>query len=65
MNDFDRLEEKVSRMVKTVQALKAENLKLKEEIAGLSSSNSEREQERKVIKNKIDALLELVESIEE
>lgn len=65
MNDFDKLEEKVSRMVKTVQALKAENLKLKEEISGLNSCNSEREQERKVIKSKIDALLELVESIEE
>jgi len=65
MKEFDKLEEKVGQMVKTVQELKSENKKLKEEIAGMNRDYSDREQEKEAIKSKISTLLELVESIEE
>jgi len=65
LKDFDKLEEKISRLVNSVKALKNENQKLHKELQTVKQDSSLRDGEKNEIKKKITALIELVDSIEE
>lgn len=65
LKDFDKLEEKISRMVNSLKTLRDENQKMKKELQSIKQDSSQRDGEKNEIKKKIAALIELVDSIEE
>jgi len=65
LKDFDKLEEKIGRLVHGLKALREENQKLKKELNAIRQDSSQRDGEKTEIKKKIAALIELVDSIEE
>jgi FtsZ-binding cell division protein ZapB len=65
LKDFDKLEEKISRLVTNLKTLKDENQKMKKELQTIKQDSSHRDGEKIEIKKKISALIELVDSIEE
>lgn len=65
LKDFDKLEEKIGRLVSGLKALKSENQKLHKELQSIKQDSSQRDGEKNEIKKKIAALIELVDSIEE
>jgi FtsZ-binding cell division protein ZapB len=65
LKDFDKLEEKISRLVNGLKTLKDENQKMKKELHTIKQDSSQRDGEKNEIKKKIAALIELVDSIEE
>jgi FtsZ-binding cell division protein ZapB len=65
LKDFDKLEEKISKMVNGLKTLRDENQKLKKELQAIRQDSSQRDGEKNEIKKKIAALIELVDSIEE
>jgi FtsZ-binding cell division protein ZapB len=65
LKDFDKLEEKISRLVHNLKTLKDENQKMKKELQTIKQDSSQRDGEKNEIKKKIAALIELVDSIEE
>jgi FtsZ-binding cell division protein ZapB len=62
--DFDKLEEKISRLVNALKTLKEENQKLQKELQATRHDSSQHDGEKNEIKKKIAALIELVDSIE-
>jgi FtsZ-binding cell division protein ZapB len=65
MKEFDKLEEKITRLVASVKQLKDENQALKKDLSELQSDSSQYTQERNELKKKVTALLELVDAIPE
>jgi FtsZ-binding cell division protein ZapB len=65
LKDFDKLEEKINRMVNGLKTLREENQKMKKELQTIKQDSSQRDGEKNEIKKKITALIELVDSIEE
>jgi len=65
LKDFDKLEEKISRLVNGLKTLRDENQKMKKELQSIKQDSSQRDGEKNEIKKKIAALIELVDSIEE
>ena len=65
LKDFDKLEDKITRLVHGLKALREENQKLKKELQAIRQDSSQRDGEKSEIKKKIAALIELVDSIEE
>jgi FtsZ-binding cell division protein ZapB len=65
LKDFDKLEEKISKMVNGLKTLRDENQKLKKELQAIRQDSSQRDGEKNEIKKKITALIELVDSIED
>jgi len=65
LKDFDKLEEKIGRMVHGLKTLREENQKLKKELQTIRQDSSQRDGEKNEIKKKITALIQLVDSIEE
>jgi len=65
LKDFDKLEEKISRLVNSLKTLRDENQKMKKELQSIKQDSSQRDGEKNEIKKKIAALIELVDSIEE
>jgi FtsZ-binding cell division protein ZapB len=65
LKDFDKLEEKIGRMVNALKAMRAENQKLQKELQAVRHDSSQRDGEKNEIRKKIAALIELVDSIEE
>jgi FtsZ-binding cell division protein ZapB len=65
LKDFDKLEEKISKLVNGLKTLREENQKMKKELQAIRQDSSQRDGEKNEIKKKIAALIELVDSIEE
>jgi FtsZ-binding cell division protein ZapB len=65
LKDFDKLEEKISRLVNALKTLREENQKLQKELHAVKHDSSQRDGEKNEIKKKIAALIQLVDSIEE
>ena len=65
LKDFDKLEEKISRLVSGLKMLRDENQKMKKELQSIKHDSSQRDGEKNEIKKKIAALIQLVDSIEE
>jgi len=64
IDEFIKLEEKVTKIVDRLKLLKEENRKLKLEIEKLRKVSSVNDAERIEIKKKVSALIELIDSIE-
>ncbi len=63
--EFDKLEEKINRMIAGMKALREENQKLRKELQEAKHDTSQREGEKGEIRKKIASLIELVDSIGE
>lgn len=64
IDEFIKLEEKVTKIVDRLKLLKEENRKLKLEMEKLRKVSSVNDAERTEIKKKVSALIELIDSIE-
>jgi FtsZ-binding cell division protein ZapB len=64
IEEFNRLEEKVKKLVDVLTHLKDENKKLKLEMSEYKKGASELDKERNEVKLKVKSLIELIESIE-
>jgi len=65
LKEFDKLEERIARLVQNMRALREENQKLKQQMTEIKQSTSQRDSEKTEIKKKITALLELVDSADD
>lgn len=63
--EFDKLEEKINRLIAGLKALRDENQKLKKELQGCKQDSSQRDGEKSEIRKKIASLIDLVDSIGE
>jgi len=63
--EFDKLEEKINRLIAGLKALRDENQKLKKELQGFKQDSSQRDGEKSEIRKKIASLIDLVDSIGE
>ncbi len=63
--EFDKLEEKITRLIAGMKALRDENQKLKKELQETKRDSSQREGEKSEIRKKIASLIDLVDSIGE
>lgn len=61
--EFDKLEEKINRLIAGMKALREENQKLKKELLETQRDSSQREGEKTEIRKKIASLISLVDSI--
>ncbi len=65
LKEFDKLEERIRALVKTVRALREENERLKRQLHEFQESTSQKDTERTEIKKKITSLMALVDSLEQ
>lgn len=65
IKEFDKLEEKINRLITGMRALRDENLKLKKELQEIKHDSSQREGEKGEIRKKIASLIDLVDSLGE
>lgn len=63
--EFDKLEEKINRLIAGMKALRDENQKLKKELQESKRDFSQRDSEKSEIRKKIASLIDLVDSIGE
>jgi chromosome segregation ATPase len=63
--EFDKLEEKINRLIAGLKALRDENQKLKKELHEIKHDSSQRDSEKNEIRKKIASLIDLVDSIGE
>ena len=64
IDELNKLEEKVKKMVKMLKLLKDENKKLKAELEDLKRVASLSTEERTRIKEKVTTLIEMIDSID-
>lgn len=65
IKEFDKLEEKINRLITGMRALRDENQKLKKELQEFKHDSSQREGEKGEIRKKIASLIDLVDSLGE
>ena len=63
--EFDKLEEKITRLITGMKALRDENQKLKKELQEIKHDSSQRDSEKSEIRKKIASLIDLVDSLGE
>jgi hypothetical protein len=63
--EFDKLEEKINRLIAGMRALRDENQKLKKELQDSKHDSSQRDSEKGEIRKKIASLIDLVDSLGE
>jgi len=63
--EFDKLEEKINRLISGMKALRDENQKLKKELQEIKHDSSQREGEKSEVRKKIASLIDLVDSLGE
>jgi len=63
--EFDKLEEKINRLIAALKALRDENQKQKKELQEIKHDSSQRDSEKSEIRKKIASLIDLVDSIGE
>jgi regulator of replication initiation timing len=63
--EFDKLEEKINRLVTGMKALREENQKLKKEMQEIKHDTSQRDSEKNEVRKKIASLIDLVDSLGE
>jgi len=61
--EFDKLEEKINRLIAALKTLREENQKLKKELQEIKHDSSQRDSEKSEIRKKITSLIDLVDSI--
>jgi uncharacterized protein YukE len=65
IDELDKLEVKVNNMVNQLKSVKDENKKLKSQLELLKKETSVNTEERNLIKQKVTALIDLLDSIEQ
>ncbi len=63
--EFDKLEEKINRLITGMRALREENQKLKKELQEIKHDTSQRDSEKNEVRKKIASLIDLVDSLGE
>lgn len=63
--EFDKLEEKINRLIAGMKALRDENQKLKKELQEIKHDSSQRDSEKNEVRKKIASLIDLVDSLGE
>jgi len=63
--EFDKLEEKITRLITGMKALRDENQKLKKDLQEIKHDSSQRDSEKSEIRKKIASLIDLVDSLGE
>jgi regulator of replication initiation timing len=63
--EFDKLEEKINRLITGMKALRDENQKLKKELQEIKHDSSQRDSEKSEVRKKIASLIDLVDSLGE
>jgi len=63
--EFDKLEEKINRLISGMKALRDENQKLKKELQEIKHDSSQRDSEKNEVRKKIASLIDLVDSLGE
>jgi FtsZ-binding cell division protein ZapB len=63
--EFDKLEEKINRLISGMKALRDENQKLKKELQEIKHDSSQRDSEKSEVRKKIASLIDLVDSLGE
>lgn len=63
--EFDKLEEKINRLIAGMRALRDENQKLKKELLESKHDSSQRDSEKSEVRKKIASLIDLVDSLGE
>jgi FtsZ-binding cell division protein ZapB len=63
--EFDKLEEKINRLISGMKALRDENQKLKKELQEIKHDSSQRDNEKSEVRKKIASLIDLVDSLGE
>ena len=63
--EFDKLEEKINRLITGMKALRDENQKLKKELQEFKHDSSQRDSEKNEVRKKIASLIDLVDSLGE
>jgi regulator of replication initiation timing len=63
--EFDKLEEKINRLIAGMRALRDENQKLKKELQESKHDSSQRDSEKSEVRKKIASLIDLVDSLGE
>jgi FtsZ-binding cell division protein ZapB len=63
--EFDKLEEKINRLISGIKALRDENQKLKKELQEIKRDSSQRDNEKSEVRKKIASLIDLVDSLGE
>ena len=63
--EFDKLEEKITRLITGMKALRDENQKLKKELQEIKHDSSQRDSEKSEVRKKIASLIDLVDSLGE
>ena len=63
--EFDKLEEKITRLITGMKALRDENQKLKKELQEIKHDSSQRDSEKNEVRKKIASLIDLVDSLGE
>jgi regulator of replication initiation timing len=63
--EFDKLEEKINRLIGGMKALREENQKLRKELQEIKRDTSQRDSEKSEIRKKIASLIDLVDSLGE
>jgi regulator of replication initiation timing len=63
--EFDKLEEKINRLITGMRALRDENQKLKKELQESKHDSSQRDSEKSEVRKKIASLIDLVDSLGE
>ena len=65
IKEFDKLEEKINRLIAGMRALRDENQKLKKELQESKHDSSQRDSEKSEVRKKIASLIDLVDSLGE
>jgi FtsZ-binding cell division protein ZapB len=63
--EFDKLEEKINRLISGMKALRDENQKLKKELQEIKHDSTQRDSEKNEVRKKIASLIDLVDSLGE
>jgi regulator of replication initiation timing len=63
--EFDKLEEKINRLISGMKALRDENQKLKKELQEIKHDSTQRDSEKSEVRKKIASLIDLVDSLGE
>ena len=64
MEEFNKLEEKITNLVKNLKTLKDENSKLKSQLTQFKQGATELDKERTEIKTKVQSLIDMIDSLE-
>ena len=64
MEEFNKLEEKITNLVKNLKTLKDENSKLTSQLTQFKQGATELDKERTEIKTKVQSLIDMIDSLE-